>query len=76
MRCRRCRTASYRSTDAATLTFSELAEPDIGIRTSTSQASRYAWLSPLASFPSTITVGVVKSCRSTSTLADSSAPTS
>src|SRR5215472_11163803 len=71
----RCRADSYSTTDAATAAFSELAAPSMGILARSSQASRQATLSPVASLPTSSMVGSVRSTSATSTSPFSSVPT-
>src|SRR6266536_1885994 len=71
----RCRADSYSTMDAAVAAFSELAVPDMGIRTRWSQASRQAELSPVVSFPINTRVGWVKSYCAASSSPFSSVPT-
>src|SRR6185369_13131051 len=72
----RCRAASYRTTVAALAAFSELAAPVIGMLTRRSHSSRHPPLSPVPSFPTTSSVGPVKSASNTAWPPCSSAPAS
>jgi hypothetical protein len=72
----RCRAASYSTAVAAFAAFSELAAPVMGIRTAWSHSSRHALLRPVVSFPTSSSVGRVKSKSNTSTPLRSSAPAS
>ena len=54
---RRCRSASYRHTPAATETFRLSTAPAIGMRTSSSQVLRVSWRRPAPSAPSTRATG-------------------
>jgi hypothetical protein len=70
----RCLAISYSTTVAALAAFSELAAPVIGILTTLSQSSRHLPDSPVASFPTTSSVGWVKSKSNTSRSPCSSVP--
>ena len=58
---RRWRSASYRHTPAATLTFRLSTAPAMGMRTSSSQCRRVSWRMPLPSAPSTSATGPLRS---------------
>jgi hypothetical protein len=71
----RCLAISYSRTVAALAAFSELAAPVIGILTMLSQSSRHLPDRPVVSFPTTSSVGWVKSKSNRFLSPCSSAPT-